>query len=395
MKILIVTDTYYPDVNGCSYFTQRLAYYLEAQGHEVAVVAPSYSLKHINKKKNNIRIFGISSLPILAYKDFRFAHPFFLQAQMRKILKDFQPDIVHLQSHFIINRTMLKVAQKQGFPIVATNHFMPENLTHYLPLPKKTLSWVNKYMWRDFAKVFNKVPFVTTPTEIAANLIRPHLFVPVIPVTCGIDLEKFNPKNDGVYLQKRYAIPKEKPILLFVGRLDAEKNIDQVICASAQTMKEADFCLVIAGKGFEAVNLQKLAKKLKIDDKVFFTGFVPDEDLPFLYKIADCFINACPFELQCIAVMEAMATGLPVIAVNAGALPHLARENENGLLFPPGDISTLKKKIIEMISNKEKRGMMGQKSLEIIKEHSIEATIEKYLEIYKQAIKQKEFKKIK
>ena len=291
-----------------------------------------------------------------------------------------------MQSHFIVNRAMLKVAQKQRFPIVATNHFMPENLTHYLPIPKVALHWVNEYMWRDFAKVFNKIPFVTTPTEIAANLIRSRLSVPVIPVTCGIDLEKFNPKNDGIYLRNHYAIPKEKPVLLFLGRLDAEKRVEQIIEASAKAMKYIDFSLVIAGKGSEANNLQKLTKKLAIENRVFFTGFVPDEDLPSLYKVADCFVNACPFELQCIAVMEAMATGLPVIAVNASALPHLVKENVNGALFESGDIYTLKKIIIDIISNKEKRQSMGKESLRLIKEHGIETTIEKYLEIYKQSI---------
>jgi glycosyltransferase involved in cell wall biosynthesis len=277
------------------------------------------------------------------------------------------------------------VAQKGHFPIIAKNHFMPDNLTHYLPLPKKIISSIDEYMWHDFAKVFNKVPFITAPTEIAADMIRPRLMASVVSVTNGIDLEKFNPRNNGERLRDHYAIPKEKPVLLYVGRLDAEKRVHQVIQASAKAMKQTDFSLVIAGKGFEANNVQKLAKNLGINDKVFFTGFVPDKDLPDLYKIGDCFVIACPFELQCLAVMEAMATGLPIIAVNAGALPHLVDDGVNGSLFRPGDIFTLTQKIIDMMSNKEKRKEMGKESLRLIKTHDIEIMIEKYLEIYKQA----------
>jgi glycosyltransferase involved in cell wall biosynthesis len=390
MKILIVTDMYYPDINGCSYFAQRLAYYKKAEGHEVAVVAPSRFLKHTDEKKNNIRIFGISSVSILKKnKDLRLPHPFFIQFQMKKILKEFQPDVIHLQGHFTINRAMLKVAQEEGYPVVATNHFMPDNLTHYLPFPKKIIGWVDEFMWSDFAKVFNKVPFITTPTEIAADIIRPLLSVPVISITNGIDLEKFNPKNNGEYMRKRFGIPKNKPVLLYLGRLEAEKHVEQIIEASAKAMKQADFSLVIGGKGFENINLQKLAKKLKIDNKTFFTGFIPDEDLPYFYKISDCFANACPFELQCLAIMEAMATGIPIIAVNAGALPHLVKNGINGTLFEFGDISTLVKQIIYIMSHKEKRQKMGLASLHLIKTHSIKIMVEKYLAVYKQSINDK------
>ncbi len=397
MKILIVADMYYPDVNGCSYFTQRLARYKKAEGHEVAVVAPSRFLKNTDEKKNNIRVFGVSSVQILKkVKDMRLPHPFFIQSQMKKILKEFKPDVIHMQGHFTINRAMLKVAKKQGFPIVATNHFMPDNLTHYLPLPKKIIGLVNELMWYDFARVFNKVPFITTPTEIAANIIRPLLDIRVVSITNGVDLERFNTKNNGMYLRRHFNIEENKPILLYVGRLEAEKHVEQIIEASAKAMKKVDFSLAIVGGGFEINSLKKQVKKLGISDNVFFTGFMSDEDLPAFYTIADCFINACPFELQCLAVMEAMASELPVIAVNAGALPHLIKNEVNGLLFKPGDINILAKEIYDMMVNANKREDMGKKSLQIIKNHSIEKMIEKYLAIYKQAIKyNKKFKEVR
>jgi glycosyltransferase involved in cell wall biosynthesis len=264
---------------------------------------------------------------------------------------------------------------------------MPNNLTHYLPLPKKIIIAVNEYLWRDFAKVFNKIPFVAAPTEIAAEIIRPRLNVPVMSVTNGIDLLRFNPGNDRGRLRERYRIPKNFPVLLYVGRLDGDKRINEVIEASAKAMGAADFSLVIAGKGFDAVNLQKLARNLRIEDKVFFTGFVPDEDLPDLYAIGDCFVIACQYELQCLVVMEAMATGLPIIAAKAGALPHLVEEGRNGFLFPPGDTSALAQKIIDIMSDKEKRLAMGKESLRVIKNHDIGIMIEKYLHTYDLAIK--------
>ncbi len=385
MKILIVADTYYPDVNGCSYFTQRLAYYKAKNGHQVGVIAPSRSLRHTKEKKDNIEVFGVSAVPIFI-NGMRVVHPFFIQSQMTKILEEFKPDIIHMQSHFSLNKALWKVAMSKKLPIIFTNHFMPDNLTHYFPLPKKAIAWLNEYMWRDFAKVVNQIPYVATPTEIAANLIRPRLSVPVTPVTCGVDLERFNPLNNGDYLRERFHILNDTPILLSVGRLDAEKHVEQVIEASAKAMEEVDFSLVIAGKGVEAQNLQKLAKKLGIEDHVFFTGFVSDEDLPYLYTIADCFVNACPFELQCIVALEAMASGLPLICVNAGALPHLAHDEENGYLFPVGDVDTLREKIVDLMSHEAKRKEMGHKSLELIGTHSIDIMIEGYARMYAGAI---------
>ncbi len=386
MKILIIADTYYPDVNGCSYFAQRLAYYKKEKGHEVAVVAPSGTIKHTDENRNNMRVFGVSSLPIFV-NNLRLAHPFFIQKQMKKILEKFEPDVIHMQSHFSINKAMFKVAKKKGVPIVATNHFMPENLTHYLPVTKKMTNWANEFMWRDFAKVFNQIPFVTAPTEMAADLIRPRLTIPVTSVTNGIDLETFNPRNNGEVLRKHYNIPKGKPVLMFVGRLDAEKRIHQTIEACAIAMKKVDFSLVIGGKGVQSDNLKKLTEKLGIKDKVFFTGFVSDKDLPNFYAIADCFINACSFELQCLVVMEAMATGLPIIAVNAGALPHLVEDGVNGNLFEPGDISRLTQIITDIMSSEEKRLKMGKESLRMIKAHSIYTMLETYLNIYEKSIK--------
>lgn len=346
-------------------------------------------MKHTDEIINNIRVFGISSLPIFIYKDFRFAHPFFIKKRMKKILEDFKPEIIHLQSHFTVDRAMFKVANKKNIPIVATNHFMPENLTHYLPFPKKIIHYINEYMWRDFAKVFNKISFITTPTEIAADLIRPRLSVPVTSVTCGIDLEKFNPKNDSKDIKNKYKIPNDKPVLLFVGRLDKEKRIDQVMKASAKAMKKVDFTFIVGGKGSEANNLKKLAEELKISDSVIFTDFISDDDLPNLYASANCFVNACPFELQCIVVMEAMATSLPIIAVNAGALPHLVEDGVNGALFEKDDIIMLSEKIIDFMSNKDKCNTMGKESLRLINTHGILSMITSYLEIYKKAIEQK------
>ena len=161
---------------------------------------------------------------------------------------------------------------------------------------------------------------VTTPTETAARLIRPKLNVEVKAISSGIDLGKFNPSNpsnpsdpsnpsgDAGKIRARYGIP-DKPILLFVGRLDPEKKLEDVLAATALALKHVDFCLVIVGKGLRKSALEEPCRGIGDGGDVFFTGFVPEEDLPFIYKLSRCFIIASIAELLSLAMLRTMATG--------------------------------------------------------------------------------------
>lgn len=387
MRILIATDTYYPNVNGSSYFSQRLAHYLHERGHDVAVVAPSESMTHTQNQINGITVFGVRSFPIVFYPGFRFCLPFGINKNIQQAMTQFSPDIVHLQMHIIVGRAVSKIAHHNAMPIVATNHFMPDNLIHYLRLPKSIKNIINDLAWNDCAAVFDKAHHITTPTETAAMLMRGRLKKPIRAISNGIDLERFNPTRNGDYLLARYKIPR-KPILLYVGRLDKEKNLDLVIKASALAFKHVDFHLVIAGTGAEKNKLIKLADSLGVRSRITFTGFVPDEDLPNLYVIAKCFVSAGTAELQSIVTMEAMATGLPIIAVNAVALPELVINGRNGFLFEPDDDKALAQHIERIFSDEPLRKRMGEESLNIIAEHDISKTINAFEEIYKTLLSQ-------
>lgn len=135
MRVLIASDTYYPHVNGASYFTQRLAHILAEAGHEVGVISPSQTIGHDDTMHGKVKHFGIRSFPIFIVPKFRFVVPGTFSARVADVLRSFNPDVVHVQMHFAISRTTVKLAHKQDIPLVATNHFMPENLTHYLHLP--------------------------------------------------------------------------------------------------------------------------------------------------------------------------------------------------------------------------------------------------------------------
>ncbi|UCC99613.1 MAG: glycosyltransferase [Phycisphaerales bacterium] len=382
MRILIATDTYYPDVNGAAYFAYRLATTLARRGHNVFVMCPSRSSRNTMSNDDGVTLYGIRSIPILIYRNFRIS-PLFISRTIRRTIKEVSPDIVHIQNHFLIGREAVSAAKKLGIPVIGTNHFMPENLLHYLHLPGIVDRWAQKLAWRLFVRVFQQLNFIATPTKTAATLLKKAgLDKDAMPISCGIDLERFSPANDGLYLKRSFDIPDSKPVLLYVGRLDKEKRIDLILRALPDILRVTGVHLVLAGTGREKGKLEELTEKLGIQKAVTFTGFVPDKDLQNIYRIADLFVTAGTAELQSIVTMEAMASGLPVVAANAMALPELVHDGENGYLFSNGNSQMLAEKVIAILSDQTMRTQMSRKSLEIIKDHDINKTIEKYEAIY-------------
>ena len=385
MKILIVGPTFYPNVNGASYFTQGLAHYLYKRGHSILVIAPSRFIRDENYNLDGVSVFGARSFPTFT-NGFRIAQSIFIKNKIREKIKEFSPDVIHLQSHLVFGRAIVKIAKEFQIPVVGTNHFMPENLIHYFYLPGKVENYIIRWAWKGFLKIFEKIDAVTTPTEIGAKLLADiGLTKTVVSISNGVDLKIYNPQNNGNYLRRKYNLP-EKSTLLYLGRLDKEKNVDVLLKAFALAVKKFDAHFIIAGIGAEEKNLRKLTAELKIKKLVTFTGFVAEKDKPYLYRIADCFAIAGIAELQSIVTMEAMASGLPVIAVKAMALPHLVRHGENGYLFKIDEVKLIAGYIINIFSNKELRNRMSEKSLEIIKEHDIDKIIEKYETLYTKII---------
>lgn len=390
MRILFATDLFYQNASGSANFVQRLTKGLVSDGHEVFLIAPSKQFNNTVTKENGITVYGIRSviIPDIIYPA-NFRIPVTAgSTKIRTIIEEVKPDVINIQDHFMIGSKAAKEGKKLGIPLVGTNHFMPENFIHYLYPPAFAKKLIKKLAWKAFARVYKQFDVITTPTKTAVDLIRDlGLKNPIISISCGVDLDRFNPRNNGDYLKKRYNIKSSESIVLFVGRLDKEKRIDVLLKAFSKIPATALAKLVIAGTGTERLNLVKLAKKLGIDKNVIFTGFVPDKDLPFLYRIADVFAIASIAELQSIATMEAMASGLPILAAKVMALPELVYHGKNGFLFDEGDTEMLTAQILKIIRNPLLQKRMSGKSLEIINNHDLNKTVKKYEEIYKRVCK--------
>ncbi len=388
MKILIATDNYYPNVNGASYFAQRLARELQDRHHKVLVLAPGQSITSGYFTYKGVRVFGVRSFPVIKKIQFRQAIPF-SQLTIWPVLKDFKPDIIHIQDHFSLGHSAAYFGWYNNISVVGTNHFMPENLTHYLRVSSTIEKKIKKLFWQYFLAIYQCLDAVTTPTQAAANLLRSIGFSKDINVISnGIDLHQFSPKENDEALRKKYKIPPGK-ILLYTGRIDKEKNLDTVIKALARLPSNFSIHFVAIGKGMYQKKLQMIINKLGITEKVTFTGFVPDEDFPYLLATAYCFISPGIAELQSISTMEAMANALPILAANAVALPELVHNNVNGFLFEPYDEISLASNISRIFTDKKLHDRLAEGSLQIIKAHDMHQVITQFEELYESTIRKK------
>lgn len=378
-RVLIASDTFPPDVNGAAYFTFRLATGLAERGNQVHVVCQSDQGPPRTETVGGVAVHRLRSVPLLLHPTMRTAVPGVGRA-LDRLIAAVRPDVAHVQGHFTIGRGCVAAAGRAGVPVVATNHFMPENFRQYAPVGDRLRAAAGRLAWRDLARVFRRAAHVTAPTPIAAELLTGSGFPgPVEPVSCGIDLRRFAPPAEPrSWVRKRFELP-DRDSVLFVGRLDEEKRLEELI-AAARHLPGAQ--VLIAGTGVRRLRLERLAARLGVADRVLFLGFVPDADLPRLYGAADVFAMPGVAELQSIATLEAMASGLPVVAADATALPHLVRPGHTGLLYRPGDVPGLARHLATLLAAPDLRESMGEAARAVAAAHDQQRSLALFEEIY-------------
>ena len=380
LTVLIGADTFTPHVNGAARFAERLAAGLAARGHDVHVSAPS-----VGHRNHGTFVEVVEGQPITVHRlpSWRwyphdwltFVLPWMSKHYARRVLDEVKPDVVHIQSHIVIGRGLAREARKRGIPIVATNHVMAENIIDFTTLPPLLDKVFLKLAWNDAERTLKMARAVTTPTRKAADFLESTIDIHgVIPISCGIDKKNYTPD----------LTPRKHRRVLFVGRLTTEKHVDVTLQAIAKLVPELDVVYDVVGGGDQRHKLEQLAAKLGIADRVTFYGKVPEDELRAAYTRADVFVISSIAELQSIATMEAMASGLPVIGADAVALPHLIHDGENGYLFPPGDVDALADRIRTVLAADDAEYLrMQHASLDGVEIHDIQNTLDTFEKLYR------------
>jgi glycosyltransferase involved in cell wall biosynthesis len=403
LRVLIVSDQYEPMVGGVPTVTRDLARGLAGRGHAVAVVAPSATLRRHRaggapgEAPGGVAVDFRGSLPWPWYEGQRLG--VLPRGRAGELISAFKPDVVHLHSPLTLGAAARTAARRRHVPVVYTNHYLPLNVWPATARSAQganaaggTASRARDAAFYAYVTGFaNRCDLVTAPTATALRLLRAHgLRVPSQAVSNGVSLERFAPGPRDGALRQKYALPPGRPLVLSVGRLSPEKSADVLIAALARLPRaddnggqDAGPVLVLAGTGPDDGRLRSLARHYGVADRVCFPGFIADEDLPGLYRLAEVFAIASKAELQSLVTMAAMASGLPVVAADAGALAELVHPGENGFLARPGHAAGIAESLGLLCRDADLRARMSKASLRIISGHDGHRLLGRWESIYR------------
>lgn len=387
MKILLVTESYWPNADGGALFERRLAHGLAAGGHKLSIWAPGVSAwRRYPQDDGQTVIYREKSVVFWANPKYRVSYWPFLFGP--RLIWRLRPNVIHIHNTGWMGLTALLWAKIYRIPVVATNHFMPENALLNLRGVKWLYKPLEKLIWAFLVWFHNRCNFVTSPTPTAVDLLLKHgLKAQVQAITNGIDTNVFKSGLNTTAVIDKYKLPKTTPILLYLGRVDGEKRLDITIKALPVILAKTPVHLVIAGFGVAMEQMKALARQLKVESSITFTGFIDESDKPLLYNAASAFVISSPAELQSIVTLEAMSSGLPILSVDVAALKELCHDGQNGYLFGENNYQELAEKTVKLLTDKALIKQFSAGSQQIINQHhSTQITFTEYENVYKKVL---------
>jgi 1,2-diacylglycerol 3-alpha-glucosyltransferase len=386
MRIAYLTQSYPPMISGAALVVENLANGMAGLGHDVLVIAASDTSRTYVVQQKNLTVLRLKSMHNPTRVGQRFTP--YSRRSVTGALQEFRPEAIHSHEPMPISLPAIRYAGEMNVPTILTIHQLPPTATHQLPGFLQIL--FENLLWRYGRWYTKKFMALITPTETTSIQVRRILERPVSTISNGIDLQTFHPPlhtEDGAAIRQKWNLPPDAPILLHVGRLDPDKNVERVIQAAEQVFSRHSAHLLIVGDGLRKPALMKLVESLGISDRIHFTGFISTKQgLPELYHIARLFITASEIETQGLVLLEAAASGLPIVAVRATCIPELVHEGVNGFLAEPGDLSGLVRGMNALLESDRQVEQMGRESLALAQQHDTRFTLEAHEHLYDQLI---------
>lgn len=376
MRIGFFTDTYTPQINGVVTSICLFKEALEARGHEVYVFAPTP--EHPGDDHLTVRF---PSLPFVFQPEMRFASPLSIEAL--RVLDSVDLDIAHSHDPFTIGLFGLNVARRHRIPYVHTYHTLYPEYVHYVWETRLTKKLAER-LSRDFCQQCSSI--VAPSTKVERYLREWGVTVPVDIIATGVDTHRYSTPDAAITrtLLDRLALAPDERVLLFVGRLGREKNVELLLRALWHTHHPC-IRLVIAGDGPHREYLESLVDELDLRSRVTFLGYLQGAQTVAAYHLAHAFAFASTTETQGLVIGEAMAAGLPVIAVEDHAVEDFVVNGRTGIVAP-GRPEDLAHAFDELMGNDDRREALAAASLERSAHFSIERQAERLEEAYERAI---------
>ncbi|WP_295798243.1 glycosyltransferase [uncultured Microbulbifer sp.] len=324
MNIVMLSNTYLPHVGGVARSVDAFTREYRRRGHQVLVVAPEFSEK-IPSEEGVVRIPAIQNFN---GSDFSVALP--LSGELSERLDDFEPDIVHSHHPFLLGMTALRVARSRELPLIFTHHTLYERYTHYVPADSEALK---RFVIELATRYANLASLVFAPSESIASLLRQRgVKTPVAVVPTGVQLENYRNGN-GAATRSRYGIPASAYVIGHLGRLAAEKNLEflsAVVLEFIQRNEHTHFLVV--GTGPMQSKIRNLFDAHGLGDRLHMTGTLQGEAQRDAYSAMNVFAFASTSETQGMVLTEAMAAGVPVVALDATGSREVVEDRINGRL---------------------------------------------------------------
>lgn len=395
MKILYATDNFPPPNSGHAAAVINMALEMKIRGHNVIIIAPSPSgfrnysghlseVTEISKDGGHteITVFYLRSIPFLksdnALKSLAVGKNY-----IRQIISDFEPDIVHYNGWGPLCKRVFKT-QKNSVRTVATCHGVPMHVTSKLFGRNVTCGGLEKIIWKMMLRFYGKIEFVISPSNFVNNRLMTAGLdgEKGVVISNGIDTKDYSrhggPKRRDIY--RKYKLPIDKIFITYIGRIDPEKNIHVIIKTAEYFQNNKNLVFIVAGAGKLKDKLKSTIRKNNYNILLF--DWLKHEELVDILGVSDIFFIPSPSESQSITTLEAMASYLPVVATDEGALPDLVKDNINGFLFKNNDPVSCIEKLNILVNDNRLIKTFGLKSREKALPHDRKNVMSRLEDVY-------------
>lgn len=387
MNVALFTDSYYPQINGVATSVHMLKRELETQGHTVYVFTTTDPLAN-RRAEIKQGIFRLHSIPVMSERRLGL----FPSPRMIRFITHLKIDIVHTHTEFSLGILGRSVAWYFNLPLVHTYHTIYEFYTHFVVKRGFLDSFAKRAVRNASASVCNQARTVIVPTKKVQRLLRSYgVYRPISVIPTGIDVQRFQRReatpDTRAKLRAEMGYADDERILLYLGRVSEEKQIDFLIKALAETLRgEKRTKLLVIGDGSAREDLEKLTAQLGLGSKVFFGGQKPWDQIANYYHMSDLFVTASQSETQGLTYIEALASGLPVIALDDLCLDGVVVNDLNGWRWSNPD--ELRQALSDLWPGSEKLGRMSEAASASAKQFTAENFAMRVENLYKTVINQ-------
>ncbi len=384
MNIAIFTNNYLPNPYGVSMSIESFRREFEKQGHTVYIFAPNFK-GHVDENSNVCRYPSLD----MKFRGVRYPIAIPFSSKISRVLENLEIDVIHAQHPNLLGWAAKRWAKKKNVPLIFTWHTLYDQYAHFTPLvSEKIAAW---WAIGNAVRYANKCDQIVTPTRGVAEIIKNWGVTNenIVAIASGVNENEFeNP--DGKAVRKKIGIIDDETLLVFIGRITAEKNVCFLMRAVAEVLKkDRKIKFLVCGGGDQNMAMQKIAEDADILKQTIFAGLVPNEQRKNYFAAGDIFVHASKSETQGMVLTEAMYMGLPVVAVKATGVNDLVGNFVTGILTSENE-SEFSAAVEKLIADNGLRGKFSENAKRVAREnYTSSVCAKKMLEIYEKAYQKK------